>query len=237
MIDLIYEVLETIGYPKPLHPSMTHVSVGLVVAIFILALIAVLFRRHMLSPSAYRRLLILTLIFALVAIFTGFTDWQHFYGGAWLIPIQIKVALSGLVLVFLLLGLFYGIRSGGESKKSVLIYVICLLSVIGLGYFGGDLIWGERIATSSEGIGRFRPGEKLFSKYCDVCHQGATEIVASPRFDDFGEFLTVLRNPEKAGFPEMPAFPLDEISEDEAMALYHYLILVYVSNVLRPSGD
>lgn len=237
MIDLIYEVLEKIGYPKPLHPSMTHVSVGLVAAVFILALIAVLFRRQMLSSSAYCRLLILSLIFALVAIFTGFTDWQHFYGGASLFPIQIKLALSGTLLVFLLLGLFYGFRSEGESRKSMLIYAICFLSVTGLGYFGGDLIWGEKVATSSEAVGRFRPGEKLFSRHCNVCHPGATDIVASPRFEDFGGFLTVLRNPEKAGFPEMPTFPPDEISGDEAMALYHYLIMVYVSNVLRPSGD
>ena len=152
-------------------------------------------------------------------------------------PIQIKLALSGTLLVFLLLGLFYGFRSEGESRKSMLIYAICFLSVTGLGYFGGDLIWGEKVATSSEAVGRFRPGEKLFSRHCNVCHPGATDIVASPRFEDFGGFLTVLRNPEKAGFPEMPTFPPDEISGDEAMALYHYLIMVYVSNVLRPSGD
>lgn len=42
MIELIYKTFERIGYPKPLHPSMTHVSVGLLSALFIFALVALL---------------------------------------------------------------------------------------------------------------------------------------------------------------------------------------------------
>jgi uncharacterized membrane protein len=235
MIELIYKTFERVGYPKPLHPSMTHVSVGLLSALFIFALVALLFRRSMLSSSAYSRLLVLSLIFALIAIITGIADWQYFYAGAWLTAIQIKVVLSGTLLVFLPLGVLYTVRREGESKKSLSIYAICFLCVIGLGYFGGELIWEERIATVPEALHFFRPGEKLFSKHCNACHPGGNDIVTPTKFRNLRGFLTVLREPKQAGFPEMPAFPLDRISEDEANALYHYLVMVYVVNALRPS--
>ena len=110
-------------------------------------------------------------------------------------------------------------------------------AIIGLGYFGGELIWGERIATVPEALHFFRPGEKLFSKHCNVCHPGGNDIVTPTKFRNLRGFLTVLREPKQAGFPEMPAFLLDRISEDEANALYHYLVMVYVSNALRPSDE
>jgi uncharacterized membrane protein len=235
MIDFVYKTFERIGYAKPLHPSMTHVSVGLLASIFIFALIALLFRRRMLSSSAYSRLLTLALIFALIAIITGITDWQYFYDGVWLTPIKIKVLFSGILLVFLFLGVLYTVRREGESKKGLSIYAICLLSVIGLGYFGGDLIWGERIGTVPEALGFFRPGEKVFSIHCNACHTGGNDLVTPGKFRPFSGFLTLLRNPKGAGFPKMPAFPIEVISEDEAHVLYHYLVVVYVSHALRPS--
>jgi uncharacterized membrane protein len=233
MIEFIYRIFERIGYAKPLHPSMTHVSVGLLASIFIFAVIALLFRRRMLTSSAYSRLLILTFIFALIAIITGITDWQYFYEGKWLTAFQIKVALSGILLVFLSLGALYTARKEGESKKSLSIYTICLLCVIGLGYFGGELIWGERVGTVPEALKFFRPGEKVFSTNCNACHPGGMDLIRSTEFRRLRDFLAVLRNPKQAGFPEMPAFPEDRISEDEAHALYHYLVMVYVSYAIR----
>ncbi|MFB3884032.1 MAG: DUF2231 domain-containing protein [Thermodesulfobacteriota bacterium] len=235
MIELIYKTFERIGYAKPLHPSMTHVSVGLLSSVFIFAVIALLFRRRILTSSAYSRLLVLSLIFALIAIATGITDWQYYYEGKWLTSFQIKVVLSGILLVFLSLGILHTARTEGESKKSLSIYAICLLCVIGLGYFGGELIWGERVGTVPEALEFFRPGEKVFSAHCNACHPGGTDLTRPAEFISLRDFLAVLRNPKQAGFPQMPAFPSDRISENDAHAIYHYLVMVYVSKAIRRS--
>ena len=237
MIDFIYELFAKLGYPKPLHPSMTHMPEGLVVAIFILVLIAVLFRRNMLSSSAYLRLLVLTLFFSLIAIISGYMDWQHYYAGAWLTPIKIKLVLSGVLIVLLILCLLHGLRTEGESISRLAMYALCFVTVVGLGYFGGELIWGERPTTPLEASARFRPGKKLFSKHCDACHPGGIDIVTSPNLTDFRSFRAVLRSPERAGVPGMRPFPSSEISEDQVMLLYEYLIALYVTNVYVPSEE
>jgi len=45
MIDLLYQLLEEISHTHPIHPPLTHIPMGLVIGVFIFALVAVLFQR------------------------------------------------------------------------------------------------------------------------------------------------------------------------------------------------
>jgi hypothetical protein len=76
--------------------------------------------------------------------FFGYTDWQHHYGGAWLFPIEVKLALSGVLLVLQIGALIYLRTHDGQSRGAVLIIAPSFLTVLGLGYHGGRLAFGER---------------------------------------------------------------------------------------------
>jgi uncharacterized membrane protein len=101
MTDLFYELLGRIGYTHPIHPPLTHIPMGLVFGVFIFALIAMLFRRTVLPQLTYNRIILLALIFSFPTGLFRFTDWQHFYEGAWLYPIRMKLAFSGVLMVLL----------------------------------------------------------------------------------------------------------------------------------------
>lgn len=52
MFDSVYQFLEKIGYPHPIHPSKTHIPIGLLVGAFFFAWVAFLFRRPGLARTA-----------------------------------------------------------------------------------------------------------------------------------------------------------------------------------------
>jgi len=52
----------------------------------------------------------------------------------------------------------------------VVIYTLCLLTVIGLGYFGGELVYGTREPAAAETEDLAVTGEQLFKQNCSACH-------------------------------------------------------------------
>jgi len=52
MFDSVCQFLEKIGYPHPIHPSKTHIPIGLLVGAFFFAWVAFLFRRLGLARTA-----------------------------------------------------------------------------------------------------------------------------------------------------------------------------------------
>ncbi len=74
MIDFIFQAFGKMGYTHPLHPPVTHLSVGLVAAAFIFALVALVFRRTILPSLSYNRIILLAFIFAFPTIFLGYAD-------------------------------------------------------------------------------------------------------------------------------------------------------------------
>ncbi len=229
MIDLLYEFLENIGYTHPIHPPLTHVPIGLVIGVFIFALLAILFRRAMLPPLAYNRLILLALIFSFPTILFGYTDWQYFYEGAWSFPIKVKLALSGVLLILLFIALTISRKARSETKGALRIYTLCFLAVAILGYFGGQLtIEGEgrpQAATT-----RFLSGEKLFALNCNDCHPGGGDILNAPQLADFKTFLAFLRQPGG----EMPPFPPEKISNGQAKRVYRYIEKLREKQKRRP---
>ena len=43
--EFIYETLQKFGYTHPLHPTLTYLPIGLVLAAFVFALFAIVFKR------------------------------------------------------------------------------------------------------------------------------------------------------------------------------------------------
>ncbi len=218
MIESIYKLLEWIGYSHPLHPPLTHVPMGLVVGIFVFAIVARVLGRPVLPIVAYRRIILLAFIFTFPTILFGYTDWQHFYEGAWLVPIKVKLGLTGALIILLLGAFFYTCRVESETKGTLAIYTLCFLTVAVLGYFGGQLtIEGE---VPSEAVPmKFVAGKRLFAAKCDDCHPGGEGIVNSQILTSFDTFRAYLRHPKEG----MPPFPSEKLPDRQVVQLYRYI--------------
>lgn len=169
MFESIYTSLEKIGYAHPLHPTLIHVPVGLVIGAFVFGLLAWLFRRSTLSQTAYH-CTILALVGLFPAAIFGYMDWQYHFAGAWLFPIKVKLILAGVLLILLLIALTFGRHPDRKPQSAVGIYLLCLLTVIALGYFGGELVYGKKAPSLKVEEGLVQEGSIVFSQKCSACH-------------------------------------------------------------------
>jgi mono/diheme cytochrome c family protein len=250
MIDSIYGLLAKIGYPHPLHPPIVHMTIGLVAGALAFFLVAVVFKRKRLALTA-RHASILALAFALPAILVGAFDWMHFYHGAFLPAIKIKMALAAILLILLGGGIILGGEERPRAAIMMGIYACAFAAVVGLGYFGGELVYNRSAAVAAAGeaaatdIGvsqpatiqaaaaaKADPGLALFEADCQGCHAGGgNAIVASlpirgsrrlASLETFESFVRAPAMPDgKSG--DMPAFPEDSLDDAQAKALYGYL--------------
>jgi mono/diheme cytochrome c family protein len=228
MFDPIYEFLAKLGYTHPIHPTEVHMPIGLVVASLVFIYIAVIFRRHNLEQTV-RHCIILAFIWIFPTMLFGYMDWQHFYAGAWLFPIKVKLATATLLAVLLLLAVIVGHQKGPTSKAAVTLYTLCFLAVVVLGYFGGQLVYGIKGSSAPT---NYSTGRKIFATNCSACHPNGTNAImpnlplkGSAKLDQFKTFLAFLRDPTLPhGKPgPMPVFPPSKISDSEANELYEYI--------------
>jgi hypothetical protein len=168
---------------------------------------------------AYRRIILLALIFTFPTALFGYTDWQHFYDGDWLFPIKMKLFLTGVLVVLLVIAFVFSLKAKSEAKGLLTIYTLCLITVTFLGYFGGQLVFEGEGRVEKVPM-RFLVGEKLFAANCNDCHPRGGDIINAPQLLDFKKFLTLLRNPPIG----MTPFPPEQISDQKAMRLYLYLV-------------
>ncbi len=169
MIDFIYQTLTKIGYTHPLHPTLTHVPIGLVMGAFFFAIVGLIFKRTNLAQTA-RHCAVLALIAAVPTAILGILDWQHFYGGSLLFPIKMKLVLAGVLLIFLFLAVIFGFFGETFSKIVIPMYVLCLLTAVGLGYFGGELVYGTKAPAAAVSEGPAAEGALVFQQNCSACH-------------------------------------------------------------------
>ena len=169
MIEFIYQTLTNFGYTHPLHPTLTHVPIGLVIGAFLFALAALIFRWTSLIQTA-RHCVILAVIVAVPTALLGIMDWQHFYGGALLFPIKMKLVLAGVLLIFLVLAVIFGLFGGKFTWVVMALYALCLFSAVGLGYFGGELVYGTKAPEASVTEGPAAEGAMVFKQNCSACH-------------------------------------------------------------------
>jgi uncharacterized membrane protein len=232
MIESIYQILAKIGYTHPLHPPATHLPAGLIIGAFVFALIAWIFNRKNLAQSA-RHCLILALVMTVPTILLGIMDWQYRFGGAWLFQIKMKLILGAILLFLLLVAAIYGTLAGAFTKTVVAIYALCLLTVIGLGYFGGELVYGTKTPAAAEATGPVAEGAQVFKKNCSVCHHtdstatkvgpGLMGIFKQTKFPISGRSVSDdnFRQTLKTPYDKMPSF--GQLSAEQVNALLDYL--------------
>jgi mono/diheme cytochrome c family protein len=180
MISFIYQTLTQFGYTHPLHPTITHLPIGMVMGAFIFILIAQIYRKTHLAQTA-RNCCLLALIGALPTVALGIMDWQHFYNGSLLFPIKMKMALAGILVIFLTIALIFGFFGERYSKTFILMVGLALCSTIGLGYFGGELVYATKAPAGQELEGQAAAGAAVFNQNCSVCHfSDSTAIKVGP---------------------------------------------------------
>ena len=224
-----YYALASIGYTDPIHPPLTHMPIGLVVAALIFGFAGLILRRPLLSKMAGYSLL-LAWLFIFPTVLLGFMDWQHYYQGAAFFPIIVKISLACFLFVILSLGLYLVLSGREESKALLVIYILAFFTVGGLGYFGGRLVFGGRAPAAPPAL---QAGGVLFENYCMACHPNGGNaimpdmiITGSDNLTDFPTFLKWIRNPLKDNGKKgpMPQFLPWKISDQNARQLYDYLI-------------
>jgi mono/diheme cytochrome c family protein len=236
--DPFYRALAALGFTDPVHPPLTHMPIGLVVAALTFGFGALLLGRPFLSQSA-RHCLVLAWLFFFPTVLLGFMDWQHYYRGVWVAPIIAKLVLAGFLFVVLTAGVILVWRGRGESRVLLLIYVLSFLAVVGLGYFGGRLVFGGAAAqpeASPAPDAALRAGEQVFATHCQACHAGGGNAIlpqhplkGSDDLAKFDTFLAFIRDPrlDNGSKGPMPAFSPQELPEPQARDLYHYLLRAF----------
>lgn len=228
MFDPLYRFLTDVGYTDPLHPSWTHIPIGLVIGAFVFGVVAFIFRSTKLTIAA-RYAAILALIFTFPTMLFGFMDWQHYMSGGWLFPIKMKLILAGILVGLLLLAAVIGAHSPNQHISVLVIYVLCLAAVTGLGWYGAHyLVYGQRVIGVSQ---EYRAGAEIFVNRCWDCHPAGGNVIApqlqlrtSQKLNNFDSFLGWIRHPN----PPMPPFTPSRMPDEQARELYSYIV-----NVLR----
>ena len=155
MLNWTYDILARIGYHHPLHPAVTHIPVGLVIGGFIFCLVAWIFNRKHVAESA-KHCIILALLSVPPVALLGFMDWQHFYAGASLPPIRIKMILAVTLAVLLLIAWWVSRREDRHMSRLAVVYGLCLIMVIALGFLGGGLVYERKLGARVRQFGQRR---------------------------------------------------------------------------------
>jgi uncharacterized membrane protein len=231
MLDFIYKSFEAIGYYHPIHPTEVHMPIGLIVGGLGFSLTALLFHRPALAQAA-RYCFILAFLFMFPTIIFGIMDWQHYYNGLWLHSIKIKIVLSGILLALLSGSVFVNRKGVGRPTLVVPIYLLSFLTVVALGYYGGELVLGGRGTNIPP---KFGQAGSVFQNNCAMCHPDGRSVTNpqlalrnTPQLANFEAFVSQIRNPRLPnGSPgNMPAMPQEAVSDQQAWELYQYIVHV-----------
>ena len=238
MIEFLYQTLARIGYTHPIHPPVTHISVGMVIGAFLFALVANLLRHERLALTA-RHCILLAVIGLFPTALLGYMDWQHRYGGAWLFPIKIKIGLAVLLLVLLIVAAILGRTLKKNSIRVLAIYGLCLLNVVALGYFGGELIYGGSGRLPAAETEQIQVSAEQFKKSCGGCHPGGGNSIkanlplrSAPQLANFNTFLAYIRNPKARDGSQtiMPSFQVEKLSDKHVREIYQYVTQVLIKH-------
>lgn len=238
MIEFFYQTLAKIGYTHPIHPPVTHISVGMVIGAFLFALVANLLRHERLALTA-RHCILLAVIGLFPTALLGYMDWQHRYGGAWLFPIKIKIGLAVLLLVLLIVAVILSRKLKENSIRVLAIYGLCLLNVAALGYFGGELIYGGSGRLPAAETEQIQVSAEQFKKSCGGCHPGGGNSIkanlplrSAPQLANFNTFLAYIRNPKARDGSQtiMPSFQVEKLSDKQVGEIYQYVTQVLIKH-------
>jgi len=141
MVEFIYGFLASVGFAHPLHPAATHIPMGLVMGAMVFRVVAVFSSMKELARTGYHCVVVGLLGVPPTAIL-GWMDWQHRYGGEWefLIGLKMVLALTLMVILILIVALDDPERPRMDLRS--LLYLLGIVNAIGLGFSGGELIYG-----------------------------------------------------------------------------------------------
>jgi hypothetical protein len=139
VIELVYQLLEQIGFTHPLHPAITHLPMGMAMGAFFFGLASL--KYEALAATA-RHCAVLGVIFVPPTFVLGIFDWQHYYDGDWSGLFITKFVLAGLLTLLLLAAALVGGGERNDSKLPLVLYALCLFTAVGLGYIGGEIGYG-----------------------------------------------------------------------------------------------
>jgi len=223
MIDGIYQLLAKVGFTDPLHAPVTHIPIGLVIGAFCFFYVAVIFKQKNMYLTA-RHVSILAFIFVFPTILLGVMDWLHFFKGALIPPIKAKMILATCVMLLLGAGIILGSEIRVRSAPMMVIYALAVVGVVGLGWFGARLVYGnwagsqpatEAAAPAAPSGGGTAPagapatapsaarlGGRVFAANCAACHPGGANVVApdlplkgAKQLATEGSFISFIRSP------------------------------------------
>jgi mono/diheme cytochrome c family protein len=233
MVDALYRLLNAIGFTDPLHALIVHMPMGLIIGAFLLVLIAILFNKSKLMVTA-RHISIMAFVFVFPTILFGVFDWLHFFKGAMIPAIKFKIILASAVLLILGVGIVVGSGIRVRTVPVAVIAALAFVAAVGLGYFGGSLVYGSWAAgnRTAAAASANPAGEKLFSDNCSACHANGGNVVdaryplsRSRRLGSLAQFTAFIRAPKKPDGSEgaMPPFPASEVSDRQASDLYEHI--------------
>ncbi len=141
MVEIIFDLLNSVGFRHPLHPGLTHIPMGMAMGAATFRLASFIPKMKVLAKTGYH-CVILGILGILPTAFTGYLDWQHTYGGT----LEFLIILK-MVLATVLLGLMaaIGIWDDPENPKFnhiTIFYLLLVFVAIGLGFSGGELQYG-----------------------------------------------------------------------------------------------
>ena len=234
MIQFLYNTLTKIGYTHPIHPPVTHLTVGMVIGSFLFGIVAWKLRHQGLARTAHY-CIILALLALFPTVLSGLMDWQHYYAGGWLFAIKMKLGLAVLLFILLVFALSAGYKAETVSKSAVILYALCLVNVTAIGYFGGELVFGDRTARKElETVGVEVKAEQ-FNKSCGACHPNGGNSIKphlplkdAPQLVNFETFLSYIRSPKARDGSQtvMPSFSPEKLSDQQARQVYQYIVKV-----------
>lgn len=140
MVEFIFGTLETVGFAHPLHPALTHIPMGMVIGCFLFGLTALYTKNNIFLKTAFH-CSVVGLIFIIPTAVAGILDWLYFYSATVSVFIIIKFILA-IVLTLLLAYSVYASVKGSSAKQLFIIYALCLACAGGLGFSGGELVYG-----------------------------------------------------------------------------------------------
>lgn len=230
-----YDQLQQIGYTHPLHPTLTHLPVGLIMGAFLFFLVSFFSKKSTLRQTAVHCIVLAVIALPVVAGL-GVMDWQYFYGGSWLFPIKMKIGLAAILFVFLIVAIYSGLTKESPRTGTGLWYLICVVLVIGLGFFGGELVYGpsQTKAAPEKDTVLADKGSGLFRKNCAMCHftdkserkvgPGLKGIFDKENLPVSGQEVTKtnVRKQILTPYENMPPFE-DKLTEKEIDAILAYL--------------
>jgi uncharacterized membrane protein len=140
MVESLYSFLAALGFTHPLHPMLTHVPMGMIIGMVVFALLGQIWQNNNFSQTAFH-CSVLALVAVVPVIGAGILDWLHLQQGAWNGYIIAKMILGTLLTILLAMAVILK-RKGVGPGKMLLLYLLCLACAGGLGYSGGELVYG-----------------------------------------------------------------------------------------------